>query len=369
MKTTAICALGITLMALAIRERPDSADDFRSFYRAAHLIQSHESVFAHPSFCPDKHADGVFLPYIRIPSYAAALRPLASLPYTTARSIWLIATAIAMLGCVRLFPGRRDRLAIALAFSFPLAYTFVLGQDIAFVLLITLAAAYIFSKQREFLAGLVASLIAIKLSYLPAVGLVLFAKSRRATLGLAIGVAIQLAVSFALEGLNWPAEYLALLKHPVFDIEPRRMLNIRAIITSLGMPSAIYLIGGILIYALLWFAARRMTLPNALLIALPIGLIASPHCYVYDAVVLIPLMVTVASSTNWSCTLAIVALTPLPYLALMTEHASFLLAGSSLVVLSTLCAAFSLYARDLPIRITGSVKPFSSGTAISSSAS
>ena len=356
-------------MALAIRERPESADDFRSFYRAAHLVQSHENVFSHPSFYPDKQADGVFLPYIRIPSYAAALQPLASLPYTTARGLWLIATAIAMLASVWLFPGRRNRLAIALSFSFPLAYTFVLGQDIAFVLLIALAAAYLFSKQREFLAGLVASLVANKLSYLPAVGLVFLAKSRRATFGLALGVALQLAVSFALEGLNWPFDYLELLRHPVFDIEPRRMLNIRAITTSLGMPGAIYLIAGILLYALLWLAARRMTLPNAILIALPIGLIASPHCYVYDAVVLIPLMVTVASSTSWSGTVAMLALTPLPYLALMTEHASFLLAGSSLVVLSTLCAAFSLYARDLPIRITGSVKPFSSGTAISSSAS
>jgi hypothetical protein len=145
-KTVAICALGITLMALAVRERPDSADDFRSFHRAAHLVRSHQNVSSHPSFYPDKQADGVFLPYIRIPSYAATLQPLASLPYNTARSNWLIATALALLGCIWLFQGRRDRLAIALAFSFPLAYTFVLGQDIAFVRLIALAAAYLFSN-------------------------------------------------------------------------------------------------------------------------------------------------------------------------------------------------------------------------------
>jgi hypothetical protein len=356
-------------MTLAVWQRPDSADDFRSFYRAASLTQTHESVFAHPSFYPDKQANDVFLPYIRIPSYALMLRPLASLPYRIARPVWIAASIFAFLGCIWLFPGRRDHFALALAFSLPVAYAFVLAQDISFILLLALAAAYLFDRQREFAAGLVASLIAIKLTYLPAVGLVFLVKSRRSTLGIALGVTLQLALSFALEGRAWPSDYLTLLHHPLMDIEPRRMLSFRAIAASLALPDALWIAAAFAAAVFLWFAARRMTLPQALLLALPLTLITSPHCYVYDAVVLIPLMVTTATAATWNGTLALVALSPVSYLLLMTEHPALLLVGASLIVISTIAASVTLYLRSFPMRITGSVSPLSSGTAISSTAS
>jgi hypothetical protein len=349
MRTIAACAVGLALMVPAMFRLVGGDDDFRAFYRAANLARARESVFAHPSFSPVTHADERYLPYNRIPSYAASLERLASLPYPVARGIWTAACVLAFFGCGRLFPARRDQFAIALAFSFPAALALVLGTDIAFVLLIALAAARIYSAEREFLAGLAASLLAIKFTYLPAAGVVFLAKSRRGSLGLAMGVAIQMAASFAPQGIGWPWDYLAVLRKSMVAFDARRMPNIRAVVTSLSLPGGICWIGAILLFVWLWRACRRLSLPEALIVALPLGLIASPFCFIYDAVVLIPLLASVASLSSWDGLLAGFLLTPIPWLLLMTGGSVALPMAGALVVGSTVAAAV----RFLRLRQTG----------------
>lgn len=328
-------------MLWATGSRPDSADDFRQFYRAGSLAGQHESVYSHPALFPDKGKDGVFLPFIRIPSYALVFRPIAKLPYFEARRIWLSLGFLALIGAVWLMPSGRAEMAAAAAWSLPVAYAFVLGQDIFFVVLIVLLAARIASSGKEFLGGLALSLLGIKITYLPAVGLACLAKSRRATLGLITGVSLQLVLSFAMEGFGWPLKYVTLLRNPLFDLEPRRMLNIRAITTAFHLPSAIYLAAALGLYALLWIASKRVRLADALIVALPIGLIASPHCYVYDAVVLIPLFARSLRAEGWAGRFALLGLTPLPYLALMSETPWCLFLGSSLLVTATIVSVVS----------------------------
>jgi hypothetical protein len=329
-------------MASALWQRPDAADDFRLFYRAASLAAAHQSVFSHPSLAPDKNADGEFLPFARIPSYAEALRPIVLLPYAVARRTWIGVSILALAACVWLSPGRRG-LAIALAFSFPVAFALVLGQDIAFVLLIALAAARVYRSEREFAAGLVASLLAIKFTYLPAVGLVFLAKSRRGTWGLLAGTALQFVLSFAWEGREWPFRYLALLRHPLNDPEPRRMLSVRAVAAGLSLPAGAFIIASIALYLGFWFVCKRLNVADALTLALPVALIASPHCYIYDAVVLVPLLVRTASVDSRKGRLALIGLTPLPYLLVLAAAPPLVLAGSVTIVVSTLAAALRLY--------------------------
>ena len=345
MRILAACTLGLALMFVAIWHRPDGVDDFRAFYRGASLAAAHESVYAEPSSTPDKTHNG-FLPFLRLPSYAAVLEPLASQKYSAARSIWIGLEFLAVGGCIWLLPFRREGFAWALAFSFPLAYSFVLGQDIALVLLIVIAALRLAAAEREFTAGLVASLIGIKISFLPAVGIVFLAKSRRGTLGLVTGLIAQLAVSFAVGGAAWPAEYLAILRNPLLDPEPRRMPGLRAVAASLSLPSAIYVFAAVALLACLWVAARRLSLSAALMLALPIGLLAVPHAYIYDETVLIPLLVSVAGMASWRQILAGIALTPLPGFLLVTNQPAFVLAGSLFTVVSTIAAAAFFYQRE-----------------------
>jgi hypothetical protein len=271
------------------------------------------------------------------------LRPLATLPYAAARRVWIAAALLAFLACVWIFPDGRNRIATALAFSFPVACTLVLGQDTGFVLLIALACARIFAAGRESSAGLAASLIAIKITYLPAAGLVFLAKSRRGTLGFATGVAVQLAVSFGVAGAGWPSRYIALLGNPLLDSEPRRMLSVRAVAAGLALPPVVYVAAAIALYLGLWLASRRLSLPDALSLALAVGVIASPHCYIYDAVVLIPLFLRVAPLGSWAGLAASIALTPLPYLALMTDTPALVLAGAAAVVAAVIAAGWRVY--------------------------
>ncbi|MGD1071423.1 MAG: glycosyltransferase family 87 protein [Bryobacteraceae bacterium] len=343
MRTPAICAAGIALIALAMWYRPAAADDFPPFYRAATLASSHGNVYANPTWSPRTNAEGRFLPYLRIPFYAAALRPLTAFSYTVARRVWIAALVLAAFACVPLFPAATNRFAIALAFSFPLADALMVGQDITFVLLIVLAAARIFSGGREFLAGLLASLVCIKITWAPAVGMVFLAKSRRGVGGFAVGTAVQLAISFAVGGMGWPSQYLAILRNPLLDPEPSRMLSIRELTVSLSLPAAVYMIAAAALYVIFWFACRRLSLMDGLTLALALGLIAAPHCKIYDAILLIPLLVKAASLRCWEGVLACACLTPVFYLMVLMGRLPVLLVGDSLLIVSTLAAALRLY--------------------------
>jgi hypothetical protein len=225
------------------------------------------------------------------------------------------------------------------------ALTLLLGQDIGLVVLAGLAAARVFkdgSAGREVLAGLVASVVAIKITYLPAVGLVFLARSRRGSVGLAVGLAIQVAVSFAFEGVGWPSEYQALLRKSLQVFNVHDMPNFRAVVMAMSLPGALYLVGAIPILGWLWVACRRLRLPEALVLALALGMIASPYGFVYDAVVTIPLAVSVASVESWDGLLAGAVLTPIPWLLLMTPNPLAPPLGSALAVASTLAGAWRL---------------------------
>jgi len=345
MRKVALCAAGLVLMGVAAGRHITDGDDFRQFYRAAALAATHQSVFLHPSFSPAVNADADFLPYYRIPSYALALRPLAALPYRYARIAWLGGILLAFGGCVWLYPMRRDRLALALAFSFPAAVAFRLGQDIGLLLLIALTAAHIYSRNREFASGLIASLLAIKLSCVPAVGLVFLAKSHRGSLGMATGLAVQFLISLAWEGVGWPRQYLGLLGSSALRFDPRRMPNVRSLAVALGLPDFVWTAAGLILLAGLFMASRRLRFSDAVILALPLGVIASPYCFLYDAVALVPLLVTAASA---EALVVGAALTPLPYLLMMSENPTFGPAGGLIVVASTLCAAVRFYRLRAP---------------------
>ncbi len=355
MRTIVLCTLGATLIAAGMWFGPRAADDFGPFYRAAGLVSAHRSVYADPFSSPERATEGRFLPYLRIPSYAAALTPLAALPYETARRVWIAVLVIAVFGCVWLYPFERNRLAIALAFSFPLANALIVGQDISLVLLIVFGAIRIFSADREFLAGLVASLLCIKITFLPAAGMVFLAKSRRGTWGILTGTAIQLAISFIAGGVNWPSEYFTLLRNPLLDPEPARMLNIREITNTLALPGTIYVIAGVALYLIFWFACKRLSLATGLIIALALGLIASPHSKPYDGVVLIPLFVSVVSRSSLVGGLALLGLTPILYLMVLMGTRPVMLAGCMMLVALTLAAARQIIARHKQITVPAAI--------------
>jgi hypothetical protein len=311
-------------MGAALATKSPSVDDFPAFYTAA---QHPGAVYA----TTNSGIGGHFLPWLRIPSYAWILQPFAALPYDMARMIWLVTIAVALALFVLLWRGERRPVALALCWSFPVAFGFALGQDTGFVLLIAAAAILLWQRNRFFLAGLCVAILAFKITFLFALAIP-FLRSRRAAFGIALGVAAQLAFCFAIEP-GWVGHYLAVLRANALDPEPLKMIGIRSLASALPWPGIAFALGFTALMFWLWRIATNAPIIDGVAASLAIALIAAPHCYVYDGVLLIPLLAKYASLGNWPGRAALFGLSPLPFLVILlgTTRSTALLGGALLV--------------------------------------
>ena len=332
MKLAVVSAVLLALMAFLARPSHREADDFHAFYDSAKLSGTGTMYKA------TEHG-GRFLPYLRIPSYALMLRPLTLFSYETARCIWIGLLVLAFLGFVTLWPQGGPRLLLALTASMPVLYSFQLGQDIALILLIVAAAVRLDLSGRHFAAGLAISLIAIKISFLIPIALVFAVRSRRAAMGAAIGVAAQMGISFALEGWRWPVLYLAVLRSPGLDPSPSTIPSVRGLVNALPFAPAIVVCAALGTYVVIAWIARRSDLVTAVSVAMAGAMIAAPHTLAYDAVLCLPLFVSVAGLSNWTGRLALLGVTPVPYLLLCGEMVPGRYAAISLILISVVLAS------------------------------
>src|SRR5579863_8108027 len=114
-------------MLAALLTKPAKVDDFRAFYRGAGLVHSAAGVYANPGNTP-----ATFLPFLRVPSYAWMLSPLHWLAYDRAHTAWICILILAFGAFLWTARARGNQLALATCYSFPVVFSLVLGQDIAF---------------------------------------------------------------------------------------------------------------------------------------------------------------------------------------------------------------------------------------------
>jgi cbb3-type cytochrome oxidase subunit 3 len=273
-------------MAFAFAHKPAALDDFRPFYRAAGLLGSPD-LFAQTRY----HADGLM--FLRTPFYAALLQPLSRLDYAAAHAIWTALMAVCFAGFVWLWPGERPRIALAACWSVPVLMALALSQDIGLMLLVAAVALRLWQSERPLAAGLVASLLALKVTLLAPVALVF----------------------------------------------PARMPSFAAF--SGGIPFAILAAA---VYAWIWRIARRESIDAALTAALPLGIAAAPHCYAYDMAAAIPLFAAAAGLRSPRGILAALALSPAPYLLMSRDNPGP--TGAALLVAAVLLSARMPRLRD-----------------------
>jgi Glycosyltransferase family 87 len=314
-------------MACILATVPDSVDDFPAFYSAAHHTSAVYSITR-------SETHRYFLPYLRIPTYAWMLQPVAAFSYKISREIWLGLLVAAMGFFVALWPADRKRILAALSCSVPVTLGLALGQDTIFVLLVAAVATFLWTRDRPLSAGLVIALLACKITFLPALAIP-FIRSRRAAVGLALGLTVVFGVSFAIEPA-WVSHYIALLRSPALDPETSKMMSLRSITSVLPFGNFVYPGGFVLLMIWMWRIAGRLAIVESVGCALAIGLIASPHCYVYDAVVLIPLFARFASFDNAPGRAAYFGLSLFPFVAVLNDWSRpMALTGSALVVVAT----------------------------------
>lgn len=223
-----VLMMAMAHIGLGLRLWPDAVTgygDFSAFYTAATLIQSDPASLY--NFEKQRQLRHQLFPEVKIqtenlPFYHPAFElllyaPLAHLPYSAAYLTWSIANLVMLvLALWWLRPLTSPvsfavLLLLSVAF-FPIAVTFLQGQDSLLLLLVCIASFNLISRERMFLAGMVLALGLFKFHLvLPIVALLAAQRRWKVVWGFCLGGAALAAVSIALTGLQAAREYAQLL--------------------------------------------------------------------------------------------------------------------------------------------------------------
>ncbi len=318
-----IClAMGLSLI--------ESGSDFNQFYSAAKLAGTGNLYdFGRMQELELRHGPHP-IPFGRLPVYGILLKPLTVLTYNYARVAWLLVNLAALIGFAALWPvGRRQDAIMMLCWSCPAAILLSTGQDTGLFLFMVTVGLRLLQSKRDFAAGLLFSLCAAKFHL--ALGIPVFLLARRKWGALAGGLAgglVQLAISFAAEGQQWPARLKQLSSISDFSPSPWRMPNLLGLTHWLPYGGVLEALLAVSVIAAVWIVSRRSALTIGATAAVIGGLLVSHHAYVYDAVLLLPacalaLRLPLPTAVRYA---ALALCVPIPYVLLMQEHGSWVAA-------------------------------------------
>ncbi len=321
MKTNlGIAVLVVFGLAMHIRvflDRPASAvcgTDFPIFYSSAKLLGTPDlySPAAVRGMQQQQIGCGSdATAFIRLPYFAALIWPFTLLPVGAAFVLWRILLAIAEIGFIALFRERWKWALLACVWSWPLTWDLDNGQDASFLLLALMAGAFLIERGRPFAAGLCFSWCAAKPHLVVLLPLLLLAQNlRRTAMGVAAGGAALLALSFAVGGWDWPAQFLHAIGDPRIDPRPMELHNIRGLVHG-WLPGEIVL--GLAVAAAVWIVCRRAPFEIGLCAVLAGSLLVCHHLTASDWCMLLPvgLIMGFSGLTAFVRIAAILLITPL----------------------------------------------------------
>lgn len=318
----AIGLVWLAVYALKVEDRLLSGgNDFLQLYAGAKLARTPQLYDAEAAWRIHRDAVGYRLPSVvhtRLPFYSFLLQPLAWLSYPAAYWTFLILNFLGIFWFCWRFFSATPAYAFLVA-SFPPLFVAILGgNDLGLVLALLGGGILLLRGNRDFAAGLLLSLCAIKFHLFVFVPAVLWITGRRRALagGLA-GTTFLLALSFAVQGAGWPQRYLDLLRNPLIHPQVQAMPNLhglmQTLLPSVATPATLIVsaLTAVVVIACAW--RRRDDWQSALALALLGGLLVSWHCYIQDAVLLLPVLVLLVPSRPPAAVLAPFALTFLPF--------------------------------------------------------
>lgn len=257
------------------------------------------------------HYENRFAP-IHGPQMALLFSPLARLPYETAVTVWLLATAAGYAAfCWMLWasPPRFPRytwVAVILAAGYPAFYQLIaFGQNSVLALACVTGGYLALRKGQPWIAGLALG----SLIYKPVFGFALpfvflYGREWRVIAGAIIAIVFQLGAGAAWFGPESLAEYFSAIRNvgqiaAVLEPIPYQMQSLRSFFTLLIPSPAVaygaYLAtaaGVIIIAARHWGSGAPLELRYSVLLLATV--LVDPHVNPYDLVVIIPVFILVA---------------------------------------------------------------------------
>ncbi len=345
------------LVLLAVISRPYWRDvalghtDFLSFYAGGRLaftpdLYDPQQAMAEQLRAAQVMGEGTY--FIRMPWFAAALWPLARLPYIPAQFIWQALLIGGLVTFVILWP--RPSLAIRatiLCYSLPALMNLRMGQDVPLLLACMAVSLALLHRGKPLIAGLVLSLTLAKFHlFLPLFPAVLLARRWRLAAGLFGGATFLMTTSFLVNGPDWPRRFLAAISDPATT--PRVIVTPSFYYFIHGAPVArnltIAAIGIVLLILYLYVARKdvEFLIAAAPLVMLPL----LPHAGAYDCLLLAPLALIALDAGSREAKIAgALLLIPITYFVAWSVSSWSMLIPILDVALLALCAMPPLSAK------------------------
>ncbi|TAM76121.1 DUF2029 domain-containing protein [bacterium] len=304
--TRRLIAWGITLTIVGlvplriVLGPPHVLADWLTFYTAGKLAGTHALVDPR-LFLAFQHAHGFhtdIFPYP--PAFAYVYVPLSRLPVLVSFSI----NAAIMLGCAALAGAAASRIfSLSIPLSIlaslawmPIGVSITIGQNAPLGALLAILAIGGLAAQRTFRTAIPIGLLLYKPTFaLPLVGLLVIRRRWR-ELGIVVAMATGwylLSVLATAGDIAWPLHYarsIASYYHADALFNAPHTVSLPGILQWLGAPLALTIGSAVVLLVLAIPGLARRPALEAGAAACMIGLAVSPHAYIYDAVMLLPML-------------------------------------------------------------------------------
>lgn len=316
-------ALLSTLVSLQWHRTIRGRNDFAALYAGGKLVGSPDLYSRTANEALIKSTLGVTMEsvvYTRPPFYAALLKPFTFLPYVAAYGIFCVLCLSSILWFVIRFSRECESLPLYASFSIPVAAFLPQGQDAPLLLTFTGVSILLTRQKRDFLAGVMLSLCAIKFHLFLLIPLLLIAKKRwRLFAGATIGTGGLLLLGIMAAGTQSLGQYLRILRDPWINFSATMMPNIHGLISSLTRSAAAPPIeaglAAAVVAAFLWTCRKTENYEFLFALSLLGGLLVSYHSGISDQILLLPVFVLIVNAPIGKALRIAVALslTPIPY--------------------------------------------------------
>ncbi len=331
LRLVAAALVGAALFGLMPLDRMMRAqNDFAHWYIGGELFGTPDLHFEKPNQDLQVKYIGNVLEhsyFIRPTFYGLLLKPLTWMPYMTSYVVFQIFSVFVCLAYfLRTFARQWRDIYVFAAMSVPVISNIVNGQDVTLLLALCTGSFMLARKQRDFLAGLVFALCAIKFHLFILTPVAMLVQKRyRLFWGAVVGeIALFL---LGLTGGGWKVflSLIALLNKPENHPYPELMPNLRGMVFAFtggaGSPNLAILLSLMVVATVIFLAIRTDSYEKAFAYTLMGGLIVNYHSYIQDPMMLLMISAILfdgRESRAFRMTMLLL-LFPVVYILLMTQ--------------------------------------------------